>query len=190
MAPPSRKRIALAVSLSAALVAIVEASSASPDRPRGVLAFHADPSGDSTLSTMNADGTHVRRVTTQIAGSPFSKWSPSGRSLAFISGSFGEGGLMLIRATGGTTRLVTKHKVRAFDFSVEIASRRVRNLSQHRTWDGDPAWSPDGRWIAFTRRAGHGEVAVMRSDGSQQTVLTGAVRGPLNDCCAVWRPGT
>jgi Tol biopolymer transport system component len=345
MAPASKTRIPVALALGLALVAIVEASTASPDRPRGVLAFHADPSGDSVLYTMNADGMRVRRVTTQIAGSPFSKWSPSGRSLAFLSGSFGEGGLMLVRATGGTTRLVTRHQVRAFDwspdgrqlayaatdgyiwttavargarpkriarghgpvwspdgrwlayfrgpeartdifkvavrrrqpvrltshrasdhspqwsprgsriafvserdgnselyvmsasggrqqrltedaahdefftwapdgtrlayvsyrdgadphsigignaeiFSVEIASRRVRNLSQHRAWDGDPAWSPDGRWIAFTRRAGYGEVAVMRSDGSQQTVLAGAVRGPLNDCCAVWRPGT
>lgn len=336
---------AIAVSASAISVRKLFASSESPDRPPGVLAFHADPDGDSTLYTMNADGTNVRLVTRLIAGSPFSKWSPNGRLLAFLSGSYGEGELHVVPATGRQARKIGRHTVRAFDWSpdgkqlayestddviwtigldrgsrprrlavghspvwspngfwlayfrgresrtdifkvavrtprpvrltnhpaadhspqwspdgsriafvstrdrnselyvvgsggnalrrltrdpapdeffawapdgrrlvhvsyrdgadphsigignaevytVEIESRQVRNLTQNRHWDGDPSFSPDGRWIVFTRRTDHGEVAVMRSDGSQQTVLKGAVDTRLNDCCAAWRPKT
>ena len=37
----------------------------------------------------------------------------------------------------------------------------------------DPAWSPDGKSIAFVRRQkGHGEIYVMSSDGTDQTRLT------------------
>jgi Tol biopolymer transport system component len=340
-------RIAVSAGLvlcsGAILVGALLTSTDSSDGPRGVLSFHADPSGDSVLYTMNADGTNVRLATTLVAGSPFSRWSPDGRLLAFISGSYGEGELMIVRPDGRQARTVTRHTVNAFDwspdgrrlayasgegliwtvgiqrgsrprrvatgfgpdwspdgawlayfrgperrtdvfkvsvrrprpirltthprfdhspqwspdgsqiafvserdrnselyvvgarggaarrltadpahdefftwspngrslayasyrdgadphslgignaeiFSVELETGRVRNLSQNREWDGDPAFSPDGEWIVFTRRTDHGEIAVMRVDGSEQTVHEGAVDAPLNDCCASWRP--
>jgi hypothetical protein len=44
--------------------------------------------------------------------------------------------------------------------------------SQTSIADGqDPAWSPDGRKVAFTRLAGRNEVWVMDSDGTNQTRL-------------------
>ena len=36
----------------------------------------------------------------------------------------------------------------------------------------NPAWSPDGKWIAFqTRRDGNFEIYLMNPDGSMQTPL-------------------
>jgi Tol biopolymer transport system component len=40
------------------------------------------------------------------------------------------------------------------------------DVSSNGVPDDFPTWSPDGRWIVFTRRADHGEIYVMRPDGT------------------------
>jgi Tol biopolymer transport system component len=336
----------------AGCVGVLSAAAESPARssenvatagPRGMLAFHADPQGDSGLYLMHADGSRVRLLSPTLAGHPFSEWSPDGGRLAFLSGSHGEGTLHVVTVAGAGEHPVGSHRVRSYDWSpsgkelvyesvdgviwtaradgkgrprrlargaapdwspdgawiayfagrrnktdvfkvavkdrrvvrftthpgfdhspqwspggdlvafvserdgntelyvasatggrdrrltrdpapdesfswapdgsrlvyvsyrdgadplsigignaeirtVQIRTGRVRNLSNNSAWDGDPAWSPDGRWIAFTRRTDHGEIAVMRADGSEQQVLRGAVSSDFNDCCAAWRP--
>jgi Tol biopolymer transport system component len=335
--------LVLLVCVGAALVRGGAAASRVGELPQGLIAFHSDPSGDSGLYVMNANGTGVRLVSPNIAGDPFSKWSPDGGRLAFLVGSFGQGALRVLDLQGGRERRIGKSVVRDFDWSpdgkrlvyesssgvmwiiaasgsgpskrlraghgpvwsadgkwiayfagtrnadifkvsarggskpvrltrhrgadyspqwspkgsaiafiserdgnselyvmradgsglrrltrdpapdedfqwdpqgtrlvyvsyrdgadphsigignaeirtVEVRTGRIQNLSNNPAWDGDPAWSPDGRWIAFTRRTDHGDVAVMRADGSEQTVLGGAVGAPFNDCCPSWRP--
>ena len=50
----------------------------------------------------------------------------------------------------------------------------------------DPAWSPDGRKIAFLNgRDGNSEVYVMNANGSGQRNLT---RNPGNDADPAWSP--
>jgi hypothetical protein len=48
--------------------------------------------------------------------------------------------------------------------------------------------SPGDTWIVFTRRTDHGEIYVMRADGSEQEMLPGLSGNLVNDCCARWGP--
>ena len=51
-----------------------------------------------------------------------------------------------------------------------------------------PAWSPDGRSIAFvSERDGNREIYIMRADGSSQIRLTD---NPGDDMYPAWRPET
>src|SRR5882762_5296778 len=50
---------------------------------------------------------------------------------------------------------------------------QVTNLTNHTGQDMKPAWSPDGKKIAFqSNRDGNFEIYVMNADGSGQTRLT------------------
>jgi len=59
-------------------------------------------------------------------------------------------------------------------------------LTKNTAVDQSPAWSRDGRRIAFTSdRDGNREIYVMNADGSGQTRLT---HDPAEDDTPSWRP--
>ena len=61
-----------------------------------------------------------------------------------------------------------------------------RNLSQHPAHDSDPAWSPDGRKIAFlSRRDGRLEIYVVNADGTGLRRLTNSPKG---EYMPTWSP--
>jgi TolB protein len=62
-----------------------------------------------------------------------------------------------------------------------------RNLTRSRAFEWSPAWSPDGRAIAFERgrRLQQGDIWVMSADGSGQRHLT---RTPLYEWGPAWSP--
>ena len=100
--------------------------------------------------TVNADGTGVRKV---FGTAVHPVWSPSGRLLAFRDFVVGESG-----------DVVGRLKVARPDGS------HVRTLFRGTALDGVhslPAWSPNGKWIAFNawRANGH-RVFLVRADGS------------------------
>jgi hypothetical protein len=73
-----------------------------------------------------------------------------------------------------------------------LAETRIFNWSMPISLVHDPAWSPDGDYIAyeqthwptFLNMGGNGELWIMRADGSQATKLT---NGPI-DQSPDWRP--
>jgi TolB protein len=63
----------------------------------------------------------------------------------------------------------------------------LRDLTRNLAQDGQPAWSPDGKSIAFvSTRDGNAEIYVMRADGSDQRRLTHTPAA--NDTAPVWSP--
>lgn len=81
-----------------------------------------------------------------------------------------------------------KHRLRAINRVVLIASNRDGNdeiycvnidgknpvnLTQNQASENDPAWSPDGMYIAFSSdRTGTDEIYIMKYDGSDQKQIT------------------
>jgi Tol biopolymer transport system component len=139
------------------------------------IAFVSERDGDQDVYVMTSDGGDETDVSANDVLDDFPAWSPDGRRIAFVAYLRGADPFSI---GSGDAEI----------FVVDADGGRPVAVSGSRAWDGDPAWSPDGRWIAFTRRAGHGEIYVMRPDGSDQRLLRG-LPGTANDCCAVWRPG-
>ena len=152
------------------------------------LAFIGSPDGP-RLYTVRRDGTDLRQVTSRYARSP--AWSRKG-VIAFTHDddpygtSVPDDGIYTIGPDGSQQRLTVRDRHNAsvpdspdwsphgsrvaFSFAdspdpdihvADAKGRRDRRLT--RRGGEEPAWSPDGRYIAFIR---HGDLFVMRSDGS------------------------
>ena len=65
-------------------------------------------------------------------------------------------------------------------FVMDADGTNVRQLTTNDDWDGDPAWSPDGKQIAFrSSRYGGFEIFVMDADGSNVVSTTQDGREPI-----------
>jgi dipeptidyl aminopeptidase/acylaminoacyl peptidase len=91
-------------------------------------------------------------------------WTPDGKTIVFT-------GLM-----------ENDHDMRYRDsdiYAVDVASGRIRKLTEQKGSWGDPAVSPDGQWIAFTgypftkQTYKTSELFVMRADGSGMKKISG-----------------
>ena len=110
-----------------------------PDGTR--ILFTSDRGGEANLWVIGTDGTRLTQLTTR-PGPPADRgvWSPDGSRVAYQSG----GDLWVITASGGEPERLT-------EFSGQ---------------EGNPAWSPDGRTIAFVSdRAGSLDIWVLEVDG-------------------------
>jgi Tol biopolymer transport system component len=127
-----------------------------------LIAFTSDRDGNSEIYVMNADGTEQRRLTESEGNDHSPVWSPDGRRIAFVSTRDKNDEVPLkndeiysMNADGSDQQRLTSNPGNNYD----------TNLS--------PAWSPDGRKIAFTAlRDGNAEIYVMNADGSAAHNLT------------------
>lgn len=156
------------------------AASFSPDGTRIVFQSSRDDpstSGEGPYSSeiyvMNADGSEQTALThTPFTWDEYPTWSPNGAWIAYHrrfdddvkTGPRADTDVFMIRPDGTDRRLVLKN----------------RNLDE--TF---PMWSPDSRWIGFSRLVeGRGDAFVIRRDGSRLTRVT---RHKADDFLVDWR---
>jgi len=121
------------------------------------IAYLVDPFGDPTIRVMKADGAESRR----LARASWPNWSPDGKRIAYtVYSTTGEGRLYVMDADGSHKRPLP---------GTSLIGRISGNA------DGEePAFSPDGKRIAFAATAGHAneEIYTVKVHGSERRRLT------------------
>ena len=137
---------------------------------RDRISFASNRTGNFDIYVMDTNGENLRNLTNHPtdefgpwapAGLPVHTWSPDGRFLAYVSGRDGS-------------------------FKIYVMDTRTwkhRRLTHRREWEWDPAWSPDGKQIAFSLYIPNAErehLCVIDVDGKNLRQLTqgGPIAGP------------
>ena len=115
------------------------------------------------IYTMTLDGGDVRRVTDLPDWDTYPAISPDGTELLWRR----------ITPTGGKSESGRNSEV----FWMDLKTGEWRNLTANQAYDGWPAWSPDGKRIAFASNRANSEfeafdIYVAAADGSNPTRVT------------------
>jgi TolB protein len=165
----------------------------SPDGSK--IAFGSTRDGVNQIYVMNRDGSNVRRLTNGPAINTTPTWSPSGTQIAFTSARTGDPAIYIIGADGLNLQRLTSDGYAdrptwspapfneiayasktgsGLDIKViDMATRKVTQLTFGEGTNESPAFSPNGRHIAFTStRAGKMQVFTMSRDGKNVRQIT------------------
>jgi TolB protein len=148
------KRLLLALVVAAAAMS---AGGGGAQTPREHVAFARG--GD--LWVVLPDGSGGRRLARTPARETAPALSPDGSRVAFASDLSGEPEIYVMRADGSGIRPLTQNPGRA---------------------DGEPAWSPDGRRLAWSSQ---GDVYVMNADGAAKRPVAAT---PVEELDPAWSP--
>jgi len=165
----------------------------SPDGTR--IAFASNRDGNSEIYVMNRDGAGLRRLTTHPGADITPTWSPTGTQIAFTSDRTGSPQVWIVGADGLNLRRLTyeSYADRAtwspapyneiafaartgpgFDIKIyNLAEGQTRQITFGEGTNESPAWSPNGRHLAFTStRAGRTQIFTIDRDGRNLRQLT------------------
>ncbi len=155
------------------------------------IVFNADAKGHRQIYVASSSGSKPLALTPPSSNSDDPRWSGDGRSIIFESDQAGMWQICSVDpsghnrheiAFGSTPELSQDGKHFVFDDSIPTGTSHIYEFASDGTqsrgigpndevWE--PAWSPDGKRIAFmSRYGGHFEVWVMNSDGTHATQLT------------------
>ena len=169
----------------------------SPDGTR--LCFASTRDGNYEIYVVNRDGSNVRRLTNNPGADITCTWSPSGTQIAFTSDRTGTPQIYTVGVDGLGLQKVTSESYAdrptwspppfneiafasrtgpgSFDIKVlSLASREVRQLTFGEGTNESPAWSANGRHLAFaSTRAGKMQIFTIDRDGKnvRQTTRAG-----------------
>ncbi len=164
-----RSLVVLASALGVVPLLTVPAQAAGEVLP---VVFSSDRDGDTEVYRSLADG-RIRQLTRNDVEDDQPVWSPDGRRIAFVSTRDGNAEVFVVDADGSDLVQVT-------DTATTPDGAEVRNDS--------PAWSPDGRTLAFTsnRDDPEGEVYRVAADGTRLQRLT--TNPFVTDNAPAWSP--
>jgi TolB protein len=165
----------------------------SPDGKR--IAFNSNRDGNPEIYLINRDGTNLMRLTNNPATESTPTWSPSGTQIAFTSDRTGTPQIYVVNADGSGLRRISQESYAdratwspapyneiafsartgpGFDIKIlNIASGETRQITFGEGTNESPAWSPNGRHLAFmSTRAGRSQIFTVDRDGRNLRQIT------------------
>ena len=127
----------------------------------GQIVFASSRSVVPQLYLINADGTDLTQLTNMDNGACQPSWAPDGMRLVFISPCLGRG--EIFETIYNESSLYT----------INVDGTGLKQLTPSPGSDFEPAWSPDGKQIAFTSvRGGFRQIYALDVDSLNVTLLT------------------
>jgi TolB protein len=168
----------------------------SPDGKQ--IAFMSGRDGNPEIYVMNVDGTNVRRLTNHPAEDVTPTWSPTGTQIAFESGRTGKSQIYIMNAADGSNlqrlnvseseatrptwsrgpvnEIAYSARTSAAGFDIKVYdfnSGQTKQLTFGEGTNESPAFSPNGRHIAFTStRGGRVQIYTIGRDGRDLRQIT------------------
>ncbi len=145
------------------------------------IAFVSSRDGDPEIYATDAEGARSRRLTAFHAEDWAPLWSPGGDRLAFVSSREGAEHVFLMAPSGADQRRLTAGRAPA---DAERAPARPPGPGVD---EGEVAWAPSGRRIAFRARQPDGKTTLRAFDLDEGRV-SDLTEGAFHDGAPAWSP--